>query len=91
MTIAEAERIAEYVSTRNLLISKIKEYENCDSIDGHINKDNNGLGFRWENGKSYEIMCLIEGLKAKLENINQIIFSIGISGTANLPESEVTE
>lgn len=88
MTIADAERIAGYIKTRELLISKVKEYETCDSITGNINKNNNGLGFRWENGKSYEIKCLIDGLKAEIERINQIIFTIGIIGTTS-KESEV--
>ena len=89
MTINEAKIIAEYVRTRELLISKIKEYENCTIICGEIGDGTNGLGFRWENGKSYEIKCLLDGLKVELERINQIIFGIEITNTTNTSESEV--
>lgn len=88
MTIHEATMIAEYIKTRNILMSKIEDYERCDSISGNINSGCNGLGFRWENGKSYEIMCLLNGLQAELERINEIIFGVQIYGLSIAEESE---
>lgn len=91
MTIHEATTIAEYINARNILMSKIKEYEGCDSISGTINRGCDGLGFRWKNGKSYEIMCLLNGLKSELERINEIILDIGIYGIPIAEKSEVEE
>lgn len=77
MTLEKAIEIKNLLNARDGLISQIREFQNCDSIDGHINDGVNGLGFRWDKN-SIQVKWLIKGLKEELTRIDEAISRIQI-------------
>lgn len=75
MTLEMAQEIRELMTVRNLLISDLERFQECDSITGNINKDSNGLGFRWDKN-SREIKCLIDGIERQIQYIEETISNI---------------
>ena len=86
MTLEEASTIRELLNCRDNLITELKEYEHCNSIDGHINDGVNGLGFRWEKN-SRQIRYLMNGTMQEIANIEDRILRIQIGHGAERSEN----
>lgn len=75
MTLETAEKIRNLLNYRDELQRELKEYERCSSINGHINDEHNGLGFRWDKGER-QILFLIEGTTQEIKNVETAIMKI---------------
>lgn len=79
MTLEEAKNIRKLMDVRDDLMAQLKEFERCESIDGHINDGVNGLGFYWDKGHRH-IQYLKDGLKKDIATIEETISNIQIKG-----------
>lgn len=75
MTLEKANEIRKLLNLRDYLISELDNFKKCDSISGHINRDANGLGFKWEK-EDRQIKYLIDGAASEISKIEQIIEDI---------------
>lgn len=75
MTLEKANEIRKLLNLRDYLISELNEFKKCDSISGNINRDSNGLGFKWEK-EDRQIKYLIDGANSEISKIEQIIADI---------------
>lgn len=75
MTLETAEKIRNLLNYRDELQRELKEYESCSSIDGHINDEHNGIGFRWDKGER-QIQFLIDGTTKEIRNVETAIIKI---------------
>lgn len=75
MTLEKANEIRKLLNLRDYLISELDEFKKCDSISGNINRDSNGLGFKWEK-EDRQIKYLIDGAASEISKIEQIIADI---------------
>ena len=75
MTLEKANEIRKLLNLRDYLISELDRFKNCDSITGNINRDTNGLGFKWEK-EDRQIKYLIDGATSEISKIEQIIADI---------------
>lgn len=75
MTLEKANEIRKLLNLRDYLISELNEFKKCDSISGNINRDSNGLGFKWEK-EDRQIQYLIDGAASEISKIEQIIEDI---------------
>lgn len=82
MDLERANKIRILLNVRDELLSDLAEYEKCDSITGHINRNNNGLGFRWDRGDR-ELQYLIEGAKKHIREIESSILNFQMEGGAD--------
>ena len=74
MTLEKANEIRRLLNLRDVLISQLNKFKECDCIDGHINEGANGLGFKWEKD-GREIKYLIEGILKDIKDIEETVFS----------------
>lgn len=75
MTLEKANEIRKLLNLRDYLISELDEFKKCDSISGNINRDSNGLGFKWEK-EDRQIKYLIDGATSEISKIEQLIAAI---------------
>ena len=86
MTLEQAQEIRELMNERGDLFSELRDLVSCDSIDGHINEGENGLGFRWDSN-SIEVKWLIKGITVEIERIEETIARIQLNDSTERSEN----